>query len=469
MGMEEVPKEALERYLALGKELKFIRETSANKFFKPYDKQRQFLHSKNKIKVLFGANQVGKTHTEAYEVSLHLTGEYPDDWRGVRFDRPVVIWVAGETTFRVRDTMQVKLFGELGNLGTGMIPLGNIDESKIINKPGIPFAIDKGRIKHKSGGDSEIQFFSYDMGRKKFQGSQVSWIWFDEEPPDEIYGECKMRLLTTGGHIAFTFTPLSGITPLYDHLTHKEEIHKTWLTIDDVKHLNLKEIDQLYEGMSESEKTARKYGVATQGSGKVFQFEEHEYITEDFEIPPHWRKIGGLDIGLNHPTAAVMLAIDDQAGCFYICQEYEQGGESPISHSAYLKNWRIEFAIDPNAFNREIGSKISPASLYRSEGLRVFRGINDVQPSIDKIRMLMSEGRFWIFESCQKLIKEMRMYRTKEGADGKQKIVKIQDDLVDAMRYAVMSSDKAGMYGKIESSDIKVVEFRPSNSKYGGS
>ena len=42
----------------------------------------------------------------------------------------------------------------------------------------------------------------------------MNGIWLDEEPPQLIYNECLMRILTTNGLIMLTFTPLQGTTPL---------------------------------------------------------------------------------------------------------------------------------------------------------------------------------------------------------------------------------------------------------------
>ena len=43
----------------------------------------------------------GKTTTVCAELTYHLTGVYPDDWKGVKYTRPVDIWIAGETNVRV--------------------------------------------------------------------------------------------------------------------------------------------------------------------------------------------------------------------------------------------------------------------------------------------------------------------------------------------------------------------------------
>lgn len=158
------------------------------------------------------ANRVGKTWgIGGYEVALHLTGEYPEWWEGHRFDHPVDVWAAGDTSETTRDIVQHALMGPLGQLGEGLIP-----QSKIIGEPtkrmGVSGAIDTGRVQHTSGGVSLIGFKSYDQGRKKFQGTAKHVVWCDEEPPSDVYDECLLRLMTTQGLMICTFTPLEGLS-----------------------------------------------------------------------------------------------------------------------------------------------------------------------------------------------------------------------------------------------------------------
>jgi len=97
-----------------------------------------------------------------------------------------------------------------GDFGTGLIP-GDL----IINprrRSGIPDAIDTVRIRHVNGGESLLGFKSYDQGRRSFQGTGKHAIWFDEECPEDVYGEALIRTMTTGGCIFVTFTPLQGMT-----------------------------------------------------------------------------------------------------------------------------------------------------------------------------------------------------------------------------------------------------------------
>ena len=63
-------------------------------------------------RLFMAANRVGKTEgVGAYEVALHLTGNYPAWWKGRRFDRKTKGWAAGDTRQTVRDILVEKLLG----------------------------------------------------------------------------------------------------------------------------------------------------------------------------------------------------------------------------------------------------------------------------------------------------------------------------------------------------------------------
>jgi len=89
-----------------------------------YRKQLDFFAAGKRFKerLFMAANRVGKSEAGAYEVTLHLTGLYPDWWRGRRFDGPVEVWACGTTSETTRDIVQAKLMVPLGEDGTGMIP-----------------------------------------------------------------------------------------------------------------------------------------------------------------------------------------------------------------------------------------------------------------------------------------------------------------------------------------------------------
>lgn len=158
------------------------------------------------------ANRVGKTWgIGGYESTLHLTGLYPDWWDGRRFDQPIDCWAAGDTAETTRDIVQFSLLGAVSEFGTGLIPAEYI-VGEPTRRRGVADAVDTVRIRHVSGGISQLGLKSYDQGRKKFQGTAKHVIWLDEEPEEAVYDECIMRLMTTRGLMIGTFTPLSGLS-----------------------------------------------------------------------------------------------------------------------------------------------------------------------------------------------------------------------------------------------------------------
>lgn len=174
-------------------------------------------------RAIIAANRVGKSFgVGGYETALHLTGRYPDWWRGRRFDHPIDAWAAGETGETTRDIVQFILTGVKGEkegggaLGTGLIPGDDIIGTPS-RKSAPTGAFDTMTIRHASGGVSVLGFKAYDQGRTKFQGTSKHLVWLDEEPPMDIYSECLTRTMDCDGIMLCTFTPLEGISDVVLH------------------------------------------------------------------------------------------------------------------------------------------------------------------------------------------------------------------------------------------------------------
>jgi phage terminase large subunit-like protein len=166
--------------------------------------------AKYRERLFLAANRVGKTIAGGFETATHLTGNYPEWWKGRRFDHSISAWAAGDTGETVRDIIQFELFGPIDDIGTGLIP-GKLIEG-YTRRTGIPDAIQSAGVKNVHGGISKIGLKSYDQKRKSFQGTAKEVIWLDEESSMEIYTECLLRTMTTNGLIILTFTPLKGIS-----------------------------------------------------------------------------------------------------------------------------------------------------------------------------------------------------------------------------------------------------------------
>lgn len=177
---------------------------------------------------MIAANRVGKSWgIGAFEKTCHLTGLYPEWWKGKRFDHPISAWAAGDTSETTRDIIQLALTGvggegSEGELGTGMVP-GDLIVGQPTARRGIAGAFDTMIVRHSSGGLSSLGFKSYDQGRKKFQGTAKHVVWLDEEPPLDVYTECLTRTMTVDGIVLCTFTPLEGATEVVNMFLEQEK------------------------------------------------------------------------------------------------------------------------------------------------------------------------------------------------------------------------------------------------------
>ena len=158
-------------------------------------------------------NQLGKTLAGGFEFAMHLTGRYPGWWAGRRFERPVRLWAASVTGESTRDNPQRILLGPPAirrDWGAGTIPANAIEDVKLGRAHAD--AVDSIVVRHRSGGLSVLGFKAYGMGREKWQGETLDGVWFDEEPPLDIYLEGLTRTNATGGFTIVTFTPLLGMS-----------------------------------------------------------------------------------------------------------------------------------------------------------------------------------------------------------------------------------------------------------------
>ena len=188
--------------------------------YRPYSKQREFHAAglKHNERLFMAGNQLGKTWAGGFEWAMHLTGRYPDWWEGRTFEKPVKMWAAGVTGESTRDNPQRILIGppqQKERQGTGAIPHDALKDC--IPGRGLADALDSVVVRWGGGGDVQAQesilgFKSYEKGREKWQGETLDGVWYDEEPPLDIYSEGRTRTNATNGIVIVTFTPLLGMS-----------------------------------------------------------------------------------------------------------------------------------------------------------------------------------------------------------------------------------------------------------------
>ena len=419
-------------------------------YYQPYVKQKSF-HSAgatHRERLFLCGNQLGKTLAGGFEAAMHATGRYAPWWDGKRFDRPVVGWVCGVTGETVRDTVQKILVGRPGQEGSGAIPKDAISE--LVNARGTPDLLDTIRVHHVSGGVSIIGLKTYASGREKMQGETLDFCWLDEESPFDIYTEILTRTNVGNGPVWMTMTPLLGVSEVVRRFLHEKSPDRKviTMTISDVDHYSDEEKKTIEASYPQHEKEARLKGIPVLGSGRIFPIAEEKIVCEHRDFPSHWPRIGGLDFGWTHPSAAVELVWDRDADVVYVSRTHRLKEASPITHAAALRPWGKELRWSwPRDGSRETleGAGIALAAQYREQGLNMLHEFSHyLEPSGQKsvsveaglMDMLqrMESGRFKVFKEHHDWWEEFRLYHRKDG-----KVVKEGDDLMAATRYAIMS------------------------------
>jgi phage terminase large subunit-like protein len=437
----------LKEQAALLAELDRRRRTNLLSAYKPYSKQVTFHEAGATFRerLFMAGNQLGKTLAGAAEAAMHLTGQYPDWWQGKRFHKPVIMLAGSESYELTRDGVQRLLIGppmSEEEWGTGYIPKAAIVATT--RRSGVSGALDSCTVRHVSGGTSTLLFKAYEQGRGKWQANTVDYVWFDEEPPEDVYFEGITRTNATKGLIAVTFTPLKGMSSVVARyiLESSPDREVVTMTIEDAEHYSAEERQKIIDSYPPHEREARTKGVPSMGSGRIFPVLEENIVVDPFEIPESWVQIGGLDFGWDHPTAGVNLAWDRDNDIIFVTRDYRQREATPLIHAAALKPWGswLPWAWPHDGLQHDKTSGDQLAVQYADLGLNMTSeratfddGTNGVEAGVSDMLLRMQTGRWKVFRGCVYWLEEFRLYHRKDGL-----IVKERDDAISASRYALM-------------------------------
>lgn len=431
-----------------------------NKNGKIHKKQVQFHKCKKRNRWVFGGNRTGKTECGAVEVVYLATGLHP-----YKQNKVTEGWVVSLSRQVQRDVAQKKI---LQYLPARMI-------EKIVMVTGGSDSAENGIIdfilvKSACGGLSRIGFKSCDQGREKFQGSSLDYVWFDEEPPFDIYLECKMRILDRAGEIFGTMTPLKGLTWVYNeiYLNEKNDNQVWYETMQwaDNPFLSKKEVKNMTKTLSADELESRCYGKFVQNGGMVYsEFDENVNVIEPFNIPKDWQDNISIDPGLHNPLSAHFYAVDFD-GNVYVVAEHYQAGQTVEYHAQKIKeiasslDWKtdsrgyLNALIDSAASQRTLASEKNVVELfYENKILCNYKVNKDLFSGISVVKSYIknAEGksRLFIFKNCVNLIREIKSYWWGDGDNP----IKKDDHCLDELRYYLMTRPQ-----KIEKHEKTIIQ-----------
>ena len=426
-----------------------------------HEKQLRFHKDGHKNRWVFGGNRSGKTECGAVEVVWLARGIHP-----FKENKQTDGWVVSLSQQVQRDVAQNKILSYLKKEWIAdVVMLSGKKSSAALG------VIDTIYIKNIFGTISKIGFKSCDQGREKFQGTSLDYVWFDEEPPEDIYLECKMRVIDKCGQVFGTMTPLKGLTWVYKTIylneNNDEDVWYEHMQWEDNPYLNKQEIEKLTRNLSEEELQSRKFGNFVSGTGMVYsEFDENYNVIEPFDVPKEWYDKISIDPGLRNPLSCHWYASDYDGNVYVIAEHYEK--QKPVDYHASkikdickalgwpLKNGKIEAIIDSAANQRTLASEKSVTELFYDNGILTNPYVNkDLFSGINKVKSYfknaLGERRLFIFKNCVNLIKEIKGYYWGSGENP----IKKDDHALDELRYYIMSRSESLDGGREEKTSIE--------------
>ncbi len=418
---------------------------------KVHKKQMEFHKCLKRNRWVFGGNRTGKTECGAVETVWLARGIHP-----YRKNKPdICCWVVSLSQQVQRDVAQQKVLYYLDKSWIKDVVMVSGSKSGMENG-----VIDYIVVANVFGGTSRIAFKSCEAGREKFQGTSLDFVWFDEEPPHDIYRECAMRVIDREGHLFGTMTPLKRATWVYDEIylnCHNDsEVWCEFMEWADNPFLSTKEIQQLSATLSKEELESRRYGrFMTDACGIVYtEFCEANVVTP-FNVPEDWQMCLSVDPGLNNPLSCHWYAVDGDGNVFVVAEHY-QAKRDVQYHAEKIRaicqelGWhkdsfgRYVMLMDSAANQKTLSGPNSVATLFEEHGFTVNTHVNkDVCYGISKVKNLLysADGvrKLFIFSCCVNLIREMKGYKWGEGDNP----VKKDDHALDELRYFVCSLPSA--------------------------
>ncbi|MBQ7453278.1 MAG: terminase family protein [Clostridia bacterium] len=443
-------------------------------------KQLEFHKCQKRNRWVFGGNRTGKTECGAVEAIWLARGCHP-----YRKNKPNVCgWVVSLSTKVQKEVAQQKIFDYLDRSWIEEIVMHS--GKKDAPEYGV---VDTLVIKNVFGTTSKIVFKTCEEGRDKFQGASLDFVWFDEEPPKDIYFECKMRVMDKCGDIFGTMTPLLGLTFVYDEIYlnahNDDEVWCEFFSWEDNPFLSSEEIARLSSSLSAESLESRKYGRFTDiASSQVYtEFDESVNVVEPFNVPKDWYDKISIDPGLHNPLSCHFYAVDNDNNIYVIAEHYASN-KTVEEHSIAIKSicktldWPVGFGgnyealIDSAASQRTLASEKSVVELFYDYGISVNPNVNkDLFSGISRVKRYFKDANnkphIFIFKTCVNLIREIKGYFWGQNDAP----IKRDDHALDELRYYIMSrpeyspptenlnaiqKDKRKLYRKIKNSKMRL-------------
>jgi len=422
---------------------------------KPYPEQERFHRTAKRGRFLSGGNRGGKSDAEVVEAIWWATNSHPyisrpESWgKGPIQIRFVVVDVA-------KGIEQIVLPKIKRWTTTSMLVDGSFDKSW--DAKNFIFTFSNG---------STIDFVTWGMDMMKLGGVPRHLIFFDEEPPQNIFNESMMRLIDYNGWWVIAATPTKGMGWTYDLLWEPAlenpdgEIATFTLSAEQNPYIEAEDDDMDFYmmGMDKEEREVREKGSFVARSGLVFpnfSQEISKFVKPQYIPPKDWEWYMSIDHGWNNPTAILWHAVAPSGDIVTFAESYKSN-TTVAEHAAIIHEreaaWGKQADIrtgDPALKQTSGITGTSVLQAYAEHGVYIaVEGVpRAVMIGIEKMQEYMrirpNQTPTWtVTENCVNLIRELKKLRWATYSSDKQaysmnkqeEIHKKDDHAADSMRY----------------------------------
>lgn len=185
----------------------------------------------------------------------------------------------------------------------------------------------------------------------------------------------------------------------------------------------------------------RIHGIPQLGSGAIYPVPWTDIAVKRFEIPKHWKRFAGMDVG--GKTACIWFAISPDNGMIYAYHEYYMEGALPSVHAQNIAlpgKW-VPISIDHAAHGRSQIDGENLFDMYKDLGLQLTNADKSVEAGLYTCWELLANNKLKIFDDLKKFQDEYLNYQR----DEKGRVVKKNDHIMDSFRYAIMTGRDLAM------------------------
>lgn len=420
------------------KQKELIRQEKVLETFQPHGGQKSFLEASQRIRAMFSGNGFGKTTALAIDLIYTHTEQHPHrDTSGVRHS-----WFLISGFDKVEDYWN------------------EIKRWCPPSKHPVPNKMGTSSIKRLEWPNGSVTtFYSHDQDSGKLEGTNIDALYCDEPPPRNLWIAAYRGLRNNPDY----FIVIAG-TPIAEPWLY-EEIYMPWALKKDKNifiiqgstydnpYLSKTWIKDFENRLTEDERATRIHGEFSHLQGRVFkEFTRQSHVYTFQKWPENWPVYMACDPHPRKPHTAIWLGVTADDTLVVIDELSVEGTIEDFANAIKEKekngNYKIVSRRIDNSGSGTDWNRDSFIGQLSSLGIRtnpMRKSEKDVASSLQKIKLLLKNSQLRFLENCIYTISDMELYawqdyRNPSAAGVNEKPRKIHDDMIDPLRYIVMSN-----------------------------